>query len=260
MDTTLSRRLDDVDRQLALLRLEVASIREAADGDHHEPQPEPGARARVRLALSGADIPQPGPFDGLYRKLENADLADLLGARARAVAGGVVTLLGIVFFFVLAVDRGWIGPDARVLFGALASALLFGAGLWVQRRDGETYAALAAVGAGIAGGYATLLAAASLYHLLPAPAALVAATAIAGAGVATALVWDSQIVAGIGLVGALLVPAAVVVPGHGIDGGREPASSRSCPRPPRPWPSGAGGAVWSTSRACSRCLRSARWC
>ena len=39
-----------------------------------------------------------------------------------------VTLLGIVFFFVLAVDRGWIGPRRAVTLGAAASAALVGAG------------------------------------------------------------------------------------------------------------------------------------
>ena len=63
-----------------------------------------------------------------------------------------MTLLGIVFFFVLAVDRGWIGPIARVSLGAAASSILFGAGLWLRRRFGESYASLSAVGAGIAGG------------------------------------------------------------------------------------------------------------
>ena len=33
--------------------------------------------------------------------------------KALAWAGGAVMLLGIVFFFVLAVNRGWIGPVAR---------------------------------------------------------------------------------------------------------------------------------------------------
>src|SRR5947209_7439510 len=91
---------------------------------------------------------------------------DLLGPRALAIAGGIVTLLGIVFFFVLAVNRGWIGPNARVALGAIASALVFAAGLWLKRRYGTTYSALAAVGAGIAGGYATLLSAAALYDML----------------------------------------------------------------------------------------------
>ena len=48
-------------------------------------------------------------------------------------SGGAVTLLGVVFFFVLAVDRGWIGPTARVTLGASASAVLVGAGLWLRK-------------------------------------------------------------------------------------------------------------------------------
>src|SRR5690242_14025066 len=89
--------------------------------------------------------------------------ADLMGAKALAFAGGVVTLLGVIFFFVLAVNRGWIGPELRVACGGLASAVVFAGGMWLHRRYGPTYSALAAVGVGIAGSYATLLAAVSLY-------------------------------------------------------------------------------------------------
>src|SRR5262249_25133548 len=61
----------------------------------------------------------------------------------------------------------------------------------------------------IAGGYATLLAAASLYHLLPNAAALVVAGAIAAVGVWTSIAWRAQLVAGLGLLGALLAPVAI---------------------------------------------------
>jgi uncharacterized membrane protein len=157
-------------------------------------------------ALPLRPSPPPEPPRGL-------DLSFLFGARALAWTGGAVTLLGIVFFFVLAVDRGWIGPAARVSLGAVASTIVFGAGLWLRRRFGESYASLSAAGAGIAGGYATLLAATALYDLLPAPAALVAAAAIAAAGGALALAWNAETVAGLGLVGAILVPAAVALDG-----------------------------------------------
>jgi uncharacterized membrane protein len=139
--------------------------------------------------------------------------ADLLGPRALAIAGGIVTVLGIVFFFVLAVNRGWIGPPGRIALGGIASFLVFAGGLELRRRYGETHAALAAVGAGIAGGYATILSAAALYDLLPDWGALLIAGAIASAGVVTSLLWGSQILAGIGLIGATLLPVAVAVQG-----------------------------------------------
>jgi uncharacterized membrane protein len=133
-----------------------------------------------------------------------------LGAKALAWAGGAVTLLGIVFFFVLAVNRGWIGPTTRVLLGSIASAALFGAGVYVKRRFQDLYvSALAAVGAGLAGGYMTLLASKVLYDLVPDWAALAIAVVIAGVGVATALAWSSEVIAGLGLIGATLAPAAI---------------------------------------------------
>ena len=119
-------------------------------------------------------------------------------------------LLGIVFFFVLAVNRGWIGPVARVSLGAIASALVFGAGLYVKRRYEELYhSALAAVGTGIGGAYMTLLAAKVLYDLVPDWAAMLIAAGIAAVGVATALAWSSELIAGLGLIGAALAPAAL---------------------------------------------------
>jgi len=169
-----------------------------------KPRPEPASAPAPPPRVAPAPRPAPASRSG------DVNVSDLLGARTLAWAGGVVTLLGIVLLFGLAVNRGWIGPAARVGLGAFASAIVFGAGWWLQRRYGQTYSALAAVGAGIAGGYASLLAAAALYDLVPSLAALAIAAGIAAVGVATALIWSSQIVAGIGLIGAILVPVAVV--------------------------------------------------
>jgi hypothetical protein len=121
-----------------------------------------------------------------------------------------VTLLGILFFFVLAVNRGWIGPVARVSLGVIASTLVFSGGLTIRRKFGHLYySAYGAAGAGIAGGYGTLLAATLRYHLLSDWTAVLVAAAIAAVAVATALAWSSELIAGLGLVGATLAPAAV---------------------------------------------------
>jgi uncharacterized membrane protein len=140
-------------------------------------------------------------------------VGEALGARALAWTGGAVTLLGVVLLFALAVNRGWIGPWERCAIGFAASATVFAGGLWLRSRYGMTHSALAAVGAGIGGAYASLLAAAALYELLPAWAALGVAGAIASVGVVTAIVWSAEVVAGVGLIGAMLVPIAVVFDG-----------------------------------------------
>jgi len=137
----------------------------------------------------------------------------VLGAVSAVVVGGLQAAWGlkIAFFFVLAANRGWLLPEIRVALGATTSAALFGAGFWARRRFGSMYAAVSAAGAGIAGAYATLLAATALYEFVPEPWALATAAGIAAAGALTALAWSSQTVAGLGLIGAILVPLMAYV-------------------------------------------------
>src|SRR5690242_10890950 len=205
--TDLTYRLDDFGRRLAALEHELAGLRAAA-----APEPEP-APVPVVPPPQASHPPRPKPAASPMRPVRprrEIDWSVFFGAKALAWAGGAVTLLGIVFFFVLAVNRGWIGPVARVTLGSLASALVFGAGLYVKRRSAELYhSAVAAVGTGLGGAYMTLLAAKILYDLVPDWAALLIAGGIAAAGVATAVAWSSELIAGLGLIGALLAPAAV---------------------------------------------------
>src|SRR6266568_1465190 len=168
-----------------------------------EREPSPATSAPAVTA-----VPPPPPLPP-----REIDFAELFGAKALAWAGGVVTLLGIVFFFILAVNNGWIGPGQRVVCGSLASAIVFLAGVWFRRRFGETYASLAAVGVGIAGGYATLAAATTLYDLISKPLALVAAAAIAAAALAVSLAWRAELLAALGLIGAVAAPALLATQG-----------------------------------------------
>ena len=214
-------RIDDLERRIGLLQGELRELRAEMTGPPARPAPvapaptppapppPPPAAQRPRRPAQPPRPPAP--------PRPKVELADLLGARALAWAGGVVTALGVVLFFVLAVNRGWIGPIERVSLGALASLLVFASGIELRRRYGQLYATVAAVGAGIAGGYATLLAAAALYELVPDLAALAIAAGIAAVGTVVALAWRSETVAGIGLVGAALVPVSAV-----LDGGLTP--------------------------------------
>jgi uncharacterized membrane protein len=169
-------------------------------------RPAPAAAPAAPPAAPVFTAPAPTAAPSRRSFERELDWSDLLGARALAWAGGVVTVLGILFFFVLAANRGWLLPEIRVALGATMSAALVAAGFWVRRRFGSLYAAVSAAGAGIAGAYATLLAATALYDFVPEPWALVAAAVIAATGAVTALAWSSQTVAGLGLIGAILVP------------------------------------------------------
>jgi uncharacterized membrane protein len=213
--------LEVLEHRLAALEQEVADLRvqvrdaggvrlEERARVTHAPAPPPPARPSIapRPAPRRAEPEQPAKSTPRRRAKtrRELDFSKLFGAFGLAAAGGIVTVLGIVFFFVLATNRGWINPELRLLFGAAASVGVFAAGFWLRRRFGTTHAALAAAGAGIAGAYATVLAATALYGFVPELGALVAAAAIAAVATVVAVSWKAELVAALGLIGALLVP------------------------------------------------------
>jgi uncharacterized membrane protein len=215
-------RLGDLERRVLSLEAEVSRLRSLVAGAtavdiplRPQPAPPPPRPAPAPPAAAPRQAPpraQTPPRPARPRKpRREIDLSKLAGALGLAWAGAIVTVLGVVFFFVLAVNRGWISPELRLGFGAAASLAVFAGGFWLRRRFGTTYAALAAVGAGIAGGFATLLAASALYGFVSEPWALLAATGIAAGATAVALAWRSELVAALGLVGATLVPLMTVV-------------------------------------------------
>ena len=190
-------------------------------------------------------------------------LPRLTGARLLAVTGAGVTLLGVVLLLVLAASRGWFGPEARVVLGAVVGLGLVGAGVELQRRragsqDADTPDAAAAdpgpvtlAATGITALYLTVAAATSLYDFLPTPVALVLALLVAGGGLALADRWRRHglalgVVIGAGLLlplvvesaGALLVALFVVLVVVTL-----PVAAR------RGWPSLVGVAVAAASFA-----------
>ena len=208
-------RLDAVERQLHTLKREVESIRASVlfgqPSARTAPTPPPPAAAPRVPTPSAPARPEPTVrVERPRAPRRELDLSVLLSAKTLAWAGGAVTALGIVFLFALAVNRGWIGPGERVLLGALAALTAFAGGLELRRRFGDVHAASGAVAAGIAGGYATLLAAVGLYDIVPEPIGLVVAGMIAAAAVAVALSWRAEAIAGLGLVGAMAMPVLLL--------------------------------------------------
>jgi uncharacterized membrane protein len=163
------------------------------------PQYEPSWAER-KLSAAGAAIRR---YRGEWT------FSDFLGLRALAWAGGVITLLGIAFFYVLANERGWVGPGSRVLLGTGISAGLLALGWWLRQLRGQPEAALAAAGTGIAGLYVTLYAATKLYGYIPTAGGMPLALAIAGLAVVIALAWSAESLALLGLTGAALAPPLV---------------------------------------------------
>jgi uncharacterized membrane protein len=166
-----------------------------------EPQPQPAA---PHFAPTARPEPvQPSP------EYPRRDFEELLGGRVLAWVGSFAILLGLVFLFGIAIDRGWIDESMRTVLGFLGSTSLLLAGVWLYERKGRTEAALAAVASALSGLYATLLVATQLYELIPAVAGLAGAGLVGIVGAAIAVRWKSTIVAAIGILGALLAPVLV---------------------------------------------------
>ena len=141
-------------------------------------------------------------------------LPDLFGRRILGWIGGAAILIGIALFLALAIARGWIGPEGRVVLAGTTSVLLMAIGVWLYERHGRTEAAAIAVAVATAGQWATIVVAVDAYRLLaPLPGVLIA---LATATLASLLAvrWAGRPIAAIGLIGGLLSPLALGVADH----------------------------------------------
>jgi hypothetical protein len=199
--TLLTERVEDLERTLA----ERAS---AAANHPHLFAGQTAVAAAAPLPRPAQSPPRPAappkpPYD--WGKLAE----QLFAARTLAWAGGVATALGIVLLFVMAASRGWITPSMRVGIGVAVSLAVLAAAIELDRRTWRSDAILSAAGAGIAGLYASLWAATSLYHLVGSTAAGPLAGLVAALAVAVALRIRQEPLAAFGMTAAMLAPLLV---------------------------------------------------
>jgi uncharacterized membrane protein len=109
-----------------------------------------------------------------------------------AVAGVAVTLVGVVLLLVLAAHAGLMRPEIRVAGGIALSIGLVGVAGRLRGRPGGRIGAIALAATGIAAGYLDVIAITTIYKWVPAPAGLLVAALVGGAGLALARRWDSE--------------------------------------------------------------------
>jgi uncharacterized membrane protein len=197
-------RLEELERRLAALdgrleRVEAALARQAPAVP--VPAGAPPPKAPVQPARS-APPPAAPPSEPI-------SLEDLLGGRVLAWVGAAAVVLGVVFFLVMAASRGWIDEPTRILLALVGSSALLFAGLLLHEREGRTQAALAASATAIASLDLTIVAATQLYDLVAPELGLFLAGLVGAVATAIAVRWAEPVVAGIGIVGALLAPVLV---------------------------------------------------
>lgn len=109
-----------------------------------------------------------------------------------AVAGVAVTLVGVALLLVLAAEAGLLRPEIRVAGGIALAGALMGVATRLRRRPGGQIGAIALAATGIAAAYLDVIAITTIYKWAPAPAGLLLAAAVGGAGLTLARRWDSE--------------------------------------------------------------------
>jgi uncharacterized membrane protein len=200
MEPTVEQRLHFLEERVKTLEglLGVGAAPVRAREPFPARSPEPAAPAAPVARPAPAAPPRPP-----------VDLEELLGGRVLGWVGGIAVVVAAVFFVVMAVRNGWIGEAARMELAFAASAALVAAGAWLYEHRGQTQAALATVAAGLAALYASDAATTLHYHLLSSSLGLAIAGVVGALALVAAVRWNSQEIAGIGIVGSLLAPVFV---------------------------------------------------
>ncbi|MET0560549.1 MAG: DUF2339 domain-containing protein [Gaiellaceae bacterium] len=223
-ERALEERLDEIERLVQTLVNRVTEL-ELDRPTPADPSPAPPMPTVRPLSVATpvpppseptAPVARPARVDRVTREQPHTEsdrpersFEDLLGGRILAWLGGLAIVVGVVFFLVIAVDRGWIGVEARVALAFAGSTILLAAGLFLYERRGQTEAAVAAVASALAALYASLTYATAVQEVIGQEAGLFVAGVVGGAGAAIAVRWKSQFVAALALLGALAAPVLV---------------------------------------------------
>jgi hypothetical protein len=121
----------------------------------------------------------------------------------------VVTLIfGVAFLFKYGVDNNWIGPRERVALGVVCAVLSLFAGDRMWRRKNQVFSQ-GLVGLGLSILYLSFWASASLYELISHTFAFVLMTGVTILGGRLAMMYSSQAIAVMGMIGGYLTPPAL---------------------------------------------------
>ncbi len=94
--------------------------------------------------------PRPAKPTAWHLDADKAALESRIGGRWLAMAGITLLVIAVVFFFQLAVERGWIGLAAQVVLGALFGLALWGAGIVMAAKQKLTGFAQVIAAGGVA--------------------------------------------------------------------------------------------------------------
>ncbi|GEM_PF-2845261 len=169
------------------------------------PAPQPPA-STARLAAAPPEVPArhvapAAPSDPSPRR----SLESFVGERVLLVAGVIAVLFALGFFLKIAMDKGWLGPAARVALGlGLGVVALLGGDRLAKRLGGFGHGLM---GAGLGALYISTWFAAARYELISRPTAFAGTALITALGVTLSLWRGAPLLTWLGFAGGYLGPA-----------------------------------------------------
>lgn len=168
------------------------------------PPPPRAARPAATLEASAFGAGSPAHREAQ----ERPSIEERLGLTWLTRAGATTFLLGALFFFKYASDNAWIGPFGRVAIGAATGAALLAIAEVLHGRAQRRFVHTL-IGLGLSVLIASVWASATLYELVPIPAAFAADTVLLLLGAGLALRRRGEAILILSLVAGFLNPVVL---------------------------------------------------
>ena len=217
LDTTTAQ----LKLQLAVLKDEIAKLRQGGIAPYPEPEaePPPDVAAIAAVPPPAQPIITEAPANANAEPERPAiaarpprDMEQALASRWFVWIGGIAIAVGGLLFVKYAYDNGLISPALQIILGLIVAAVLVLAGEFLRRRDPphaqDNYVPAALSAAGIATAFGSIYAAYALYDLVGPTAAFIG-LAVVGLGAMALSRVQGPFIAALGLIGSYATPAMV---------------------------------------------------
>jgi len=192
------------EREKERTQIEAALPVEQAKQTPETPTPEPSPTQGIPEPLKESKkAPDSVPQQKSYRDIIDSEFR--FGQKWLLIIGIVTVIFGVAFFLKYSFDRGWIGPAGRVSLAYLWGLVFLMAGHFTRKKQLPWFG-LSIYGGGIAILYFATYAAFQIYHLFPQGFSFAIMVLITVLACATAMAFETQALAIMGLMGGFLTP------------------------------------------------------
>jgi len=191
----------EVSQGLSAMKSVVAdqSVQGSAS-NQSQPPPEPVAKSIATPSMPKAKSALPYP----KKQGKKTDFEKLIGENILNKVGILITILGVGIGVRYAIENDLISPDTRIILGYVV-ALILGGFAWKLKKNYNSFSAVLLSGATSISYFITFFAC-SFYDLIPHSVAYGLMIGITAFTVYSSLLYQRQVIAHIGLVGAYAIP------------------------------------------------------